>query len=989
MVLSTLSRGALRSSVAASAGGKRSLSDVAITRTGKTILRVQGGRSSLGGHTATVFGATGQLGRYIVNRLARQGCTVVVPFREEMTKRHLKLTGDLGRVIFIEYDLRNTASIEASVRHSDVVYNLVGRDYPTKNFTLEDVHVEGTERIAEAVAKYDVDRYIHVSSHNANPNSTSEFFATKGRGELVARSIFPETTIVRPAPIFGFEDNLLLKLASVLNLFTANNMQQKFWPVHSIDVGAALEKMLYDDSTAGKTFELYGPKQYSLAEVAALVDKEIFKKRRHINVPKAVLKPVAGLLNKYLWWHTLSADEVEREFIDQVIDPEASTFADLGVEPGDIANFTYHYLQGFRSSNYYDLPPATEKEKREDKKYIHVLDELLSAVRHHTPHILPNRSTNCARVSEPHMRPPARRCLCLQVTKTIPRAPRFSALVAELPGPLRFPTPRRSTFASSAPVDSRASNLRAREVNKQGIKQGITSTYTCHSPAAVTSKTRQGALHSPRRRPIRTGRNNLELHSSLTFTAGAVVLVAVVAISYAATLGSRKTTAVTATPEEEEKLRQLWQAFFQLCGVLDDNGAASADAAAREKADAAEADGQKKRRFGVFKRKGNDKSSSSTDTVEDDKYGQNKHFQEVLASHSPESIRETFWSMVRKHDHPDALALRFLRARKWDVDKALVMLVSTMSWRHTDMKVDSDIMANGEGGALVNAQEATGDAKKVAEDFMAQLRMGKSFLHGEDKQGRPLCVVRVRLHRQGEQCEESLERYTVYLIETARMMLRPPVDTATIIFDMTGFSMANMDYTPVKFMIKCFEANYPESLGAVLVHNAPWIFQGIWKIIRGWLDPVVAAKVHFTNNKNELQEFIEPGRIIKELGGDENWEYQYVEPVPGENDLMKDTETREKLLAERQKLVNEYEEATVQWINQPEGSKDVLAKRNKLATQLKEDYWRLDPYLRARSLYDRQGILQGGAAPKWYEPAKKPAAAGENGNQDTSIDDLD
>lgn len=33
--------------------------------------------------------------------VARQGCTVVVPFREEMTKRHLKVTGDLGRVIFV------------------------------------------------------------------------------------------------------------------------------------------------------------------------------------------------------------------------------------------------------------------------------------------------------------------------------------------------------------------------------------------------------------------------------------------------------------------------------------------------------------------------------------------------------------------------------------------------------------------------------------------------------------------------------------------------------------------------------------------------------------------------------------------------------------------------------------------------------------------------------------------------------------------------
>ncbi|KLU92569.1 NADH-ubiquinone oxidoreductase 40 kDa subunit [Magnaporthiopsis poae ATCC 64411] len=355
---------------------RQPLSDVAITRTGKPIIRTQGGRSSLGGHTATVFGATGQVGRYIVNRLARQGCTVVVPFREEMAKRHLKVSGDLGRVVFIEYDLRNTASIEESVRHSDVVYNLVGRNYPTKNFSLEDVHVEGAERIAEAVAKYDVDRFIHMSSYNASLDSPSEFFRTKARGEQVVRSIFPETTIVRPAPVFGFEDRLLLKLASVLNLFTANNMQERFWPVHSIDVGQALEKMLYDDSTASQTYELYGPKNYSMAEIAELVDREIFKKRRHINLPKAVLKPAAGILNSVLWWDVMSADEIEREFIDQEIDETAKTFKDLGIEPGDIANFTYHYLQGYRSSSFYDLPPATEKEKREEKKFLHVLDEV-------------------------------------------------------------------------------------------------------------------------------------------------------------------------------------------------------------------------------------------------------------------------------------------------------------------------------------------------------------------------------------------------------------------------------------------------------------------------------------------------------------------------------------------------------------------------------------------------------------------------------------
>ncbi|RAO68882.1 uncharacterized protein BHQ10_004894 [Talaromyces amestolkiae] len=354
---------------------RRNIQDVHITRTGKPILKIQGGRSSLGGHTATVFGATGFLGRYIVNRLARAGCTVVVPFREEMTKRHLKVSGDLGRVVFTEYDLRNTQSIEESVRHSDVVYNLVGRDYPTKNFTYEDVHVDGAERIAEAVAKYDVDRFIHVSSYNAAEDSPSEFFKTKGWGERVVREIFPETTIVRPAPMFGFEDHLLHKLAGVTNLLTANHMQEKYWPVHAIDVGTALERMLYDDNTASQTFELYGPKQYSTAELAEIVDKEIIKHRRHINLPKAVLKPAAYYLNKYLWWPTMSADQIEREFIDQHIDPTAKTFKDLDIEPAEINSLTYLYLMGYRSSQYYDLPPATEREQREEKKYLHVLDD--------------------------------------------------------------------------------------------------------------------------------------------------------------------------------------------------------------------------------------------------------------------------------------------------------------------------------------------------------------------------------------------------------------------------------------------------------------------------------------------------------------------------------------------------------------------------------------------------------------------------------------
>ncbi|KAK5662602.1 hypothetical protein OQA88_8516 [Cercophora sp. LCS_1] len=479
------------------------------------------------------------------------------------------------------------------------------------------------------------------------------------------------------------------------------------------------------------------------------------------------------------------------------------------------------------------------------------------------------------------------------------------------------------------------------------------------------------------------------------------------------------------TPEQEEKLRQLWQLVFQVCGVVKpENGTATEQAPPAppvEKVEKVEKAAKKTSRMSIFRRGRKESDADTTTPVtppprpppsvilttkenDEDKYGQIKHFYDTLASQTPESIRSTIWSMV-KHDHPDALLLRFLRARKWDVEKALIMMVSTMSWRAQEMKVDEEIMKNGDAAAAEAEKDGTDPVKqRLGHDFLHQARIGKSFVHGTDKQGRPICYVRVRLHRQGEQLEESLEKYTVYVIETCRHLLQPPVDTATIVFDMTGFSLANMDYTPVKFMIKCFEANYPESLGAVLVHKAPWVFQGIWKVIRGWLDPVVANKVHFTNNVKEMEEFIAVDRIPKELEGQEDWEYKFVEPIPGENDKMSDVETRDRLLSARQLLVKQFEEATQQWIQHPEAEKgdEIKARRAELATKLREDYWNLDPYIRARSFYDRTGVLGAGGVINFYPREKKlnekvdeitngveKVALAQSNPVDTSADDVD
>lgn len=154
-----------------------------------------------------------------------------------------------------------------------------------------------------------------------------------------------------------------------------------------------------------------------------------------------------------------------------------------------------------------------------------------------------------------------------------------------------------------------------------------------------------------------------------------------------------------------------------------------------------------------------------------------------------------------------------------------------------------------------------------------------------------------------------------------------------------------------------------------------------------------------------MEEFIAPNHILKELDGDEDWQYKYLEPVPGENDKMKDTETRDRLLATREQLYADYEAATIEWIQTPEDeqSHKIKARREAIAAKLREDYWILDPYLRARSLYDRTGVLQLGGKLDYYPKPEEVEVVQLNGKMasavvtsaeessavDTSADDVD
>ncbi|KAI0431747.1 CRAL/TRIO domain-containing protein [Xylaria sp. FL1042] len=367
------------------------------------------------------------------------------------------------------------------------------------------------------------------------------------------------------------------------------------------------------------------------------------------------------------------------------------------------------------------------------------------------------------------------------------------------------------------------------------------------------------------------------------------------------------------TLDEEQKLQQAWIHLLRLCGP------------------------------------NNLENCGSSKPVPDLTSELRKH----MSDKSPETFREGLWGFVLS-EHPDALVLRFLRARKWDVEKAMIMLVSAINWR-LERNLVEIIVHNGESVGLKK------DPSADDQGFISQYRSGKSYVHSKDKENRIVYVIKVRLHDPSAQSGEAMETYILHNIESLRILMKPPDDKCCLIFDMTGFGMKNMDFHVVKFLVSVFEARYPETLGLVLIHNAPFIFWGIWNIIKGWLDPVIASKIHFTRKSADLLQHISQENLQTSYGGEDTFEYQYIEPVEGENARLDESEKRAEIKKERDELTGEFEKCTIEWAslaaNSPE-EKEKGSQRTQLADHLTNSYWKLDPYIRARTYFHRTGMIE-------------------------------
>jgi hypothetical protein len=303
------------------------------------------------------------------------------------------------------------------------------------------------------------------------------------------------------------------------------------------------------------------------------------------------------------------------------------------------------------------------------------------------------------------------------------------------------------------------------------------------------------------------------------------------------------------------------------------------------------------------------------------------------------------------YDNPDVLLLRWLRSRKWNVSATVSQITETLKWRR-DWGVEQ-LMADGERG--------------ISQEEMAT---GKTYFMGHDKLGRPVCCIHPKEHIKGQFPQEDSERLTVFCVETYRKLLQTPIESVTVIFDMAGCDMKNMDFHQVKFLLHLLDNYYPDSLGLILILNFPWVLDKCWTVIKAWLNVSVQKKVQFIHSEDELSEFIDPAVLPQRLRGTQP-DFRYLPPTDEDQAMFEAFRADHKGKAAHRDAVREYLAATLQWA-QGDESRTSFIQRKKARKQLRLAFEQLSPYISTRTHYHRMGLINEPVFQSAYDRLRPP-----------------
>ena len=285
-----------------------------------------------------VFGSTGFIGRSITKRLLQNGDKLICPVRNASKVKRNILSGDIGQIEVIDFDINNLDEIKNLIRKSDLVINLVGILYEKNSISFELAHYLLPKKIATYCEEFNKP-FLHISSLGSTFQTKSNYLISKKMGEEFIENNNSNYIIIRPSTVYGEEDNffnLFGKMAKILPFLPLiKNGTTKFQPIYINDLSLFIFNLLNNfDKYKNLNLAAVGNDIFTFKEILSHIFMSLNKKERFFYIPSFLAIIQGKILEKfpkplftYDQYVTLSHDSISegsQELVSEILKQDLS-----------------------------------------------------------------------------------------------------------------------------------------------------------------------------------------------------------------------------------------------------------------------------------------------------------------------------------------------------------------------------------------------------------------------------------------------------------------------------------------------------------------------------------------------------------------------------------------------------------------------------------------------------------------------------------------
>ncbi len=285
-----------------------------------------------------VFGASGQIGRHLLRKLARRNFKVTVVTRNLHQKGYiLKSQANAGWINIIELDTFDYKKLNKIFQNKDVCINLIGILNEVNKFSFYNIHSLLPKMLAKLSKENNLKQFIHLSALGIDSAFESKYASSKINGENEIKKNFNNYLILKPSLVYSVDDKFttmlfnILKLAPIFPLYYQG--KTNFYPIHVTNMCEIIENSILKNIKA-ETVECIGPEKLNFKQIIQSLIKTLNIKRLLIPMPLVAAKVFASLFEFTMKNPILTKDQLILLNYDNVPSGKYNTNIDLKLNSG-------------------------------------------------------------------------------------------------------------------------------------------------------------------------------------------------------------------------------------------------------------------------------------------------------------------------------------------------------------------------------------------------------------------------------------------------------------------------------------------------------------------------------------------------------------------------------------------------------------------------------------------------------------------------------